>query len=217
MILSRSMLLCFRVMPDTSRSSSASQARFKDEARMDKATFLLLLQRLTSPIGQLRTSRVISPVTDALLRLREEIFLQPNAQTSPSARIRVFRNRKGFISQNVLGVVGWDLTFTFVLTGWEGSAHDGRVFNDAVLKGLSLPTGKFYLGDAGYALLPCLLTPHRGVRYRLKEWRAADQSYGAQFTPLLITAEYRGAGVGHCEETISCPREDGELLVRVPM
>eukprot|EP01039_Chlorochromonas_danica_P001521 gene1521-1658_t len=41
--------------------SSASQARFKDEARMDKATFLLLLQRLTSPIGQLRTSRVISP------------------------------------------------------------------------------------------------------------------------------------------------------------
>jgi len=81
----------------------------------------------------------------------------------------VFRNRKGFISQNVLGVVDFDLCFTYVLVGWEGSAHDGRVLLDAITKGLSIPPGKYYLGDAGYALtLYCLTT-----RYHLKEWRNA--------------------------------------------
>eukprot|EP01039_Chlorochromonas_danica_P000079 gene77-86_t len=60
-----------------------------------------------------------------------------------------------------LGVVGWDHAFSFVLVGSEGSARDGRIFSDALLKGLLLPADKFYLGDAGYALLLCLLTPPR--------------------------------------------------------
>lgn len=81
-----------------------------------------------------------------------------------------FRNRKKFVSQNVLGVCDFDMLFTYVLAGWEGSAHDGRVLQDAVNKGLRLFTGKYYLGDAGYALSRYVLTPYRGVRYHLKEW-----------------------------------------------
>ena len=34
-----------------------------------------------------------------------------------------WRNRKGNITQNVLGVVDFDLNFRYVLAGWEGSAH----------------------------------------------------------------------------------------------
>jgi hypothetical protein len=75
-----------------------------------------------------------------------------------------FRNRKSTVSQNVLGVVNFDMTFSYVLAGWEGSAHDGRVLADALEKGLFLPEGKFYLGDAGYSLTPYCLTPYRGVR-----------------------------------------------------
>ena len=48
------------------------------------------------------------------------------------------RNRKGDVSQNVLGVVDFHMLFTYVLAGWEGSAHDGRVLDDAVTKGLLL-------------------------------------------------------------------------------
>jgi hypothetical protein len=85
-----------------------------------------------------------------------------------------FRNRKGFISQNVLAVVNFDMTFSYILAGWEGSAHDGRVLNDALTKGLHLFPSKFYLGDAGYALTPYCLTPYRGTRYHLKEWKAGN-------------------------------------------
>jgi hypothetical protein len=61
----------------------------------------------------------------------------------------LFRNRKKTMSQNVLAVVNFDLTFSYVLAGWEGSAHDGQVLQDALSKGFIRREGKFYLGDAG--------------------------------------------------------------------
>lgn len=81
-----------------------------------------------------------------------------------------FRNRKKFLSQNVLGVANFDLTYAYGLFGWEGSAHDSRVYDDAKNKGLPLIPGKFYLGDAGYGLSKNVLTPYRGVRYHLREF-----------------------------------------------
>ena len=42
-----------------------------------------------------------------------------------------FRNRHFDIAQNVLAVVDHDMRFIFVHAGWEGSAHDGKVFLDA--------------------------------------------------------------------------------------
>ena len=44
------------------------------------------------------------------------------------------------------------MIFTYALTGWEGSAHYGKVLADAKLKGLPIRAGKYYLADAGYAL-----------------------------------------------------------------
>jgi hypothetical protein len=83
---------------------------------------------------------------------------------------QAFRNCKGFLSQNVLGVVNFDLTFQFALTGWEGTAHDGKVLRDALTKGFKIKPGKYYLGDAGYALKPYCLTPCHGVHYHFKEF-----------------------------------------------
>ena len=39
----------------------------------------------------------------------------------------VWRNRKGYYSQNVFACVNFDGNFRFILAGWEGSAHDSRV------------------------------------------------------------------------------------------
>jgi len=87
----------------------------------------------------------------------------------------VFRNRKQYLSQNILAVVNFDHVFTYVLAGWEGSAHDGRVLGDALHKGFTIIPGKYYLGDAGYSLTSYCLTPYRGVRYHLKEWVRGQQ------------------------------------------
>jgi hypothetical protein len=62
-----------------------------------------------------------------------------------------------------------------VLAGWEGSAHDGQVFNDALLRGLPVFEGKYYLGGARSALHQYVLVPYHGVRYHLKEWKKANE------------------------------------------
>jgi DDE superfamily endonuclease len=96
----------------------------------------------------------------------------------PTEEMALFRNRKGFLSQNVMACCDLDnLVFTYVLAGFEGSAHDGLVFNTAFNHGFSVPTGKYYLGDAGYPLTPYCLTPYRGVRYHLNEWQKGNQRY----------------------------------------
>ncbi|KAF3952990.1 hypothetical protein CMV_021519 [Castanea mollissima] len=43
-----------------------------------------------------------------------------------------YRNRKGEIATNVLGVCSQDMQFIYVLPGWEGSASDGRVLRIAI-------------------------------------------------------------------------------------
>jgi hypothetical protein len=93
----------------------------------------------------------------------------------PSGLQPRFRNRKGTLSQNVLAVCNFEMEFVYVLAGWEGSAHDVRVLEDAQLShGFVTPKGKYWLGDAGYANSEFVLSPYRGVRYHLKEVRQAD-------------------------------------------
>ena len=43
----------------------------------------------------------------------------------------------------MLAVISFDLKFTYVLAGWEGSAHDSRVLNDAFARpgGFLIPDG----------------------------------------------------------------------------
>jgi DDE superfamily endonuclease len=86
-----------------------------------------------------------------------------------------FRNRKGFLSQNVLAVCDFNMNFVYILPGWEGSAHDGRVLLDAQSShGFITPPGKYWLGDAGYGNTEFILAPYRSVRYHLKEqWLAS--------------------------------------------
>ncbi|BFG35074.1 hypothetical protein CerSpe_213480 [Prunus speciosa] len=83
-----------------------------------------------------------------------------------------YRNRKGDISTNVLGVCDPDLKFIYVLSGWEGSTSDARILRDALARDnlFQVPSDKYYLVDAGYANGQGFLAPYRGTRYHLNEW-----------------------------------------------
>ena len=87
-----------------------------------------------------------------------------------------FRNRKGTLSQNVMFACDFDLKFTFISCGWEGSASDAGVLRSALTKGFHVPPGKFYLVDGGYANTPSFIAPYRGVRYHLGEFRRRGSS-----------------------------------------
>ena len=43
-----------------------------------------------------------------------------------------FRGRKTYATQNVMAAVDFDLRFTYVLAGWEGTTHDALVLCDAL-------------------------------------------------------------------------------------
>ncbi|KAL7219934.1 hypothetical protein ACSBR2_012903 [Camellia fascicularis] len=80
-----------------------------------------------------------------------------------------YRTRKGEIATNVLGVYSQDMQFIYVLPGWKGSTSDSRVLRDAVSRpnGLKVPTGKYYLVDAGYTIGEGFLAPYKGRHYHL--------------------------------------------------
>jgi hypothetical protein len=92
----------------------------------------------------------------------------------PIAQAAAFRDRSGNLSQNVLAACSLDLYFTYVCAGWEGSAHDARVLENALLHDFPVMQGRIYLADAGYGLREGFLTPYQGVRYHLREQARAS-------------------------------------------
>ena len=75
-----------------------------------------------------------------------------------------YQNRKKYLSENVLGVYNFNIEFTYILSGWEGSAHDGQVLDDVIFNGgLQIPSDQYLLADAGYSNRDYILTPYRGV------------------------------------------------------
>lgn len=97
----------------------------------------------------------------------------------PGSQAPPYRNRKGWLSQNVLATCNFSLEFTYILAGWEGSAHDSRVLEDAVTNGgMHIRDKKYVLADAGYYKSDFTLTPYREVRYHLKEPAAANSKPG---------------------------------------
>ena len=92
----------------------------------------------------------------------------------PASEREIYRNRKGFCSQNGLFCCTFSLHFTYSLTGWEGSSSDARVFEDAITSDLVVPSGYYLLADAGFPHCKELLIPYRGKRYHLQEWGRAN-------------------------------------------
>ncbi|KAF3774641.1 hypothetical protein EJ110_NYTH52685 [Nymphaea thermarum] len=80
------------------------------------------------------------PLIPAVYRAIDGTHVPAWVAASEQAR---FRNRKGFISQNVMAVVGFDSRFHYVLAGWEGSATDSRVLYNA----LDHPTDPFVVPE----------------------------------------------------------------------
>ena len=93
----------------------------------------------------------------------------------PDDTLAWYRNHKGGISQNVLAACTFDMRFCYILSGWEGSATDGRIFDDARQKNFAIPNGSYYLADAGFMTCNALIIPYRGTRYHLKEWGRAPE------------------------------------------
>uniref|UniRef100_A0A6N2MWC7 Uncharacterized protein n=1 Tax=Salix viminalis TaxID=40686 RepID=A0A6N2MWC7_SALVM len=103
------------------------------------------------------------------------------ATISPKLQIP-FIGRKGEPTQNIMAACSFDMQFTFVWARWEGSAHDTRIFLEAIdstsIKFSKPPEGKYYLVDAGYPNEYGYLGPYRGERYHLEDFRRLGEPSG---------------------------------------
>ena len=97
------------------------------------------------------------------------------------------RNRKGGVSQNCLFGCSFNLLFQYVLTGWEGSATDARVYEAGCARDLQIPANKYFLADAGFPASKGLLIPYRGVRYHLAESGRTNIRYKCFFTQICLS------------------------------
>ncbi|KAH9686253.1 DDE Tnp4 domain-containing protein [Citrus sinensis] len=80
--------------------------------------------------------------------------------------------RKGIPTQNIMAACNFDMQFIFAIAGWEGSAHDTRIFLSTLRK--------YYLVDAGYPQIKGFLGPYKGERYHLPDFRRGSQPTGYQ-------------------------------------
>ncbi|XP_028550974.1 uncharacterized protein LOC110111771 [Dendrobium catenatum] len=74
------------------------------------------------------------------------------------------------LTQNVIAACDFNMCFTFVSPGWEGSAHAVRIFKHAVMD----PKYNFPAPppvDAGYPLQRGYLRPYLGTRYHIPDFR----------------------------------------------
>ncbi|KAF7824281.1 protein ALP1-like [Senna tora] len=137
------------------------------------ACLLILQQRLRINRSAESISRTFNRVLTCMMRLQGELLKSPEPIPPDSTdgrwkwfkdclgaidgthiKIRVpledkprYRNRKGDITTNVLGVCSHDGQFIYVLPGM------------------------YYLIDAGFMNCQGYLTPYRGQRYHLNDWR----------------------------------------------
>ena len=81
------------------------------------------------------------------------------------------------MTQNCLTACNFNLEFVYIFSGWEGSATDSAMFNDARLTDLHILPGKYYLADAGFPSSLGTVIPYRGIRYHLAEWGRAGLRY----------------------------------------
>jgi hypothetical protein len=86
----------------------------------------------------------------------------------------VFRNYKTKTTTlQSLGVCDSEKKLVFLMVGAEGGMPDGTQWQISQLE-TKIPPGFFLIADGGFPLSTCCVTPYRGVRYHLREWRAAD-------------------------------------------
>ena len=72
----------------------------------------------------------------------------------PAHQQTVYRGRKHSCTQNTMAACSFDMLFTYVNTGWEGSIVDSRVLTETMRdpqnQFLVPPNPKYYIMNSGY-------------------------------------------------------------------
>ncbi|GMN68846.1 hypothetical protein TIFTF001_037894 [Ficus carica] len=83
----------------------------------------------------------------------------------PSENADAWINRKRFHSQNILAACSFDMKFTYMLTGYEGSCHDARMLGEAIaFKGFPILPPDDEVDDVAFGTGPSTGPQHHDTR-----------------------------------------------------
>ncbi|KAL0010095.1 hypothetical protein SO802_005203 [Lithocarpus litseifolius] len=122
----------------------------------------------------------------------------------PVNATQAHRDHKSLITTNVLCVCNMDMQFTFVHSGWEGSANDSRVFEEAI----SDQKHGFPWPPTGLPIGTSFLPPHKSSRYHAQEFHSS----GRRITSKKELYNYR-----HSSLRMVIERSFGVLKARFPI
>lgn len=89
---------------------------------------------------------------------------------------RLYKNQKGYLSQNILIVYDFNIKFIYELARWDKLAHNERIWSDVIeTKEFKIFIGKYCLEDAGYSNLDYFLVSDKKVWYYLNEQKLVLQ------------------------------------------
>ncbi|GJX41286.1 Myb/SANT-like domain, harbinger transposase-derived nuclease domain protein [Tanacetum coccineum] len=78
----------------------------------------------------------------------------------PSHKQNVYKARgRGDCYQNVLAICDFNMIFTYIVAGWEGTAHDARILNEA----LDDPIYEFLIPPSAIRFPACSIAAHRRI------------------------------------------------------
>ncbi|XP_035539801.1 protein ALP1-like isoform X1 [Juglans regia] len=102
----------------------------------------------------------------------------------PAEATNAYLSRHQQVSQNVLAVCDFDMKFTFIYAGWEDTAHDARLFMDALSRpGIDFPLppeGYYYLVDFAFPCTRGFMPPYPRVRYHRSDRHSNSSFSGYQ-------------------------------------
>ncbi|KAL4561367.1 hypothetical protein LXL04_033532 [Taraxacum kok-saghyz] len=125
--------------------------------------------------------------------------------------------RKGYATQNIMDVCDFNMCFTFVLAGWEGTAHDTRIFNEALRRQelrFPHPTGdKYYVVDAMMLDTQTLegIWLHTKVHISVIIYRIFNVDKPLLCVLLVNRKRHLTIGILHCEILLNGLLECGKL------
>nr|QAA91979.1 transposase [Phalaenopsis equestris] len=96
----------------------------------------------------------------------------------PSHNKVTYIGRSGSATQNIMTIRDFNMCFTYVMAGWEGSAHDSRIFSYAIRNRSQgfphPPSEKYYLVDVVYPMQRGYLKPYLDTRYNISDFERAS-------------------------------------------
>ncbi|XP_035544597.1 uncharacterized protein LOC118347990 [Juglans regia] len=135
---------------------------------------------------------------------------------APSRLSNAYRNHHGQIAQNVLCLCDFNMKFQYVYTGWEGTAHDARVFLDALSRRRNQfpwpPEGYYYLVDSAFPCIEKFMPPYPRERYH-----RSDRYSGRQFRGYKDYFNFRHSSLRNIiERTFALLKNRFQILSAMP-